>query len=185
MKLIILDRDGVINQDSDDFVKSPDEWHPISGSLEAIATLKDAGWTVAVATNQSGIARGLFSMGTLDAIHQTMHRALAEHKATIDHLVWCPHGPDDLCSCRKPKPGLYHKIANHLNCSLHNVPVVGDSLRDLDAAVEVGAQPILVKTGKGLKSLSLGGLPAQTLVYDDLQSVVSALLSGRLQVQGA
>lgn len=185
MKLIILDRDGVINTDSDDFIKSPEEWHPIPGSLEAIAALKHAGWTVAVATNQSGIARGLFSIGTLDAIHQTMHHSLAEHKATIDQIVWCPHGPDDSCSCRKPKPGLYQQIAELLNCSLLNVPVVGDSLRDLEAAVDVGAQPILVKTGKGQRSLACGRLPAHTLIFNDLQSVASALLAGQLQVQGA
>lgn len=148
MNLIILDRDGVINQDSDAFIKAPSEWIPIPGSLQAIAALNASDWTVAVATNQSGLARELFDVDMLDSIHQTMHRALAEHQAKIDYLVICPHGPRDQCDCRKPRPGLYEKVAYHFRCSLQNVPIVGDSKRDLDAAVAVGAQPILVKTDR-------------------------------------
>lgn len=177
MKLIILDRDGVINHDSDAYIKTPAEWIPIPGSLQAIADLKKAGWTVAVATNQSGIARGFFDVSALDAIHQTMHRALAKYQAEIDYLVWCPHGPTDHCECRKPKPGMYHQIASHFSCSLYNVPVIGDNKRDLDAAVAVGAQPILVQTGKEERVIAENELPAKTNVYVDLQSAVAALLS--------
>jgi D-glycero-D-manno-heptose 1,7-bisphosphate phosphatase len=177
VKLVILDRDGVINQDSDEYIKTPAEWLPIPGSLQAIASLKTAGWTVAIATNQSGLARGLFDTRALDAIHQTMHCALAKYEAEIDFLVWCPHGPYDQCECRKPKPGLYHHIAAHFCCSLYNVPVIGDSKRDLDAAVAVGAQPILVQTGKGLRAITAGQLPAATQTYADLQAAVTALLA--------
>lgn len=177
MKLIILDRDGVINQDSDSYIKTPAEWIPLPGSLEAIAALKTAGWTVAVATNQSGLARGLFDARTLEAIHQAMHCALAKYQAKIDYLVWCPHGPNDHCECRKPRPGLYQQIALHFQCSLHNIPVIGDSKRDLDAAAAVGAQPILVQTGKGQRAIAAGQLPVGTMTYVDLQTAVTALLA--------
>ena len=176
IKLVILDRDGVINHDSSAFIKNVDEWIAIQGSLEAIAALKAAGWTVAVATNQSGIARGLFDSFTLDSIHQKMQDALAVHHSVIDLVVHCPHGPDDQCDCRKPRPGLYKKIATYFGCSLLNVPVIGDSTRDLVAAVAVGAQPILVKTGKGKKSMADSKLPTGTLIYNDLQASVTALL---------
>ena len=176
MKLIILDRDGVINQDSDAYIKSPEEWIPIPGSLKAIAALKSSGYTVAVATNQSGISRGLFTNNTLTSIHQLMYCCLKEYNTTIDYLAWCPHGPDDGCECRKPKPGLYHEISSFFNCCLENVPIVGDSKRDLDAASLVGAQPILLKSGKGEKTFADGQLPANTLFYDDLLDAVTALL---------
>lgn len=175
INLVILDRDGVVNYDSSAFIKSVDEWIPIPGSLEAIAALKAAGWTVAVATNQSGLARGLLDADTLDAIHQAMNDALSLHQVAIDLLVFCPHGPDDQCDCRKPKPGLYKQIADYFGCSLRNVPVIGDSKRDLDAAVVVGAQPILVKTGKGLATISTGHLPAETQIYYDLKDAVRSL----------
>ncbi|MFP4295181.1 MAG: D-glycero-beta-D-manno-heptose 1,7-bisphosphate 7-phosphatase, partial [Halothiobacillaceae bacterium] len=158
-RLIILDRDGVINQDSDEYVKSVDEWIPLPGALEAIARLKQAGWTVAVATNQSGIAHGLFDEDALRAMHEKMARLLAELGARIDYITWCPHGPDDGCDCRKPRPGLYQQIARHFDCSLENVPVVGDSARDLEAAVAVGARPVLVLTGKGARTRSQADLP--------------------------
>lgn len=167
----------MINQDSDAFVKSPKEWIPVPGSLQAIAALKNAGWTVAVATNQSGIARGLFCLNTLASIHNLLHHSLAEHHASIDYIVYCPHGPDDHCKCRKPKPGLYKQIAKYFDCSLIDVPVVGDSIRDLEAAVAVGARPILVKTGKGQRSINSGGLPFQTTIYVDLKAAVDALLA--------
>lgn len=176
MKLIILDRDGVINQDSDAYIKSPEEWIPIPSSLNAIAALKSSGWTVAVATNQSGISRGLFTNDTLTSIHQLMYRRLKEYNTSIDYLTWCPHGPDDGCECRKPKPGLYYEIGSFFNCCLKNVPIVGDSKRDLDAASLVGAQPILLKSGKGEKTFADGQLPANTLFYDDLLDAVTALL---------
>jgi len=177
MKLIILDRDGVINHDSDHFIKSPYEWHPIPGSIEAIASLNLSGWKVAVATNQSGVARGLFDSHTLDLIHQSMYFHLEKCNAKIDYLVCCQHGPDDNCNCRKPRPGMYQQIALKFDCSLLNVPVVGDSKRDLDAASAVGAQPILVRTGKGERSIAAGGLPSETIIFADLQEAVKAILA--------
>jgi D-glycero-D-manno-heptose 1,7-bisphosphate phosphatase len=180
-KLIILDRDGVINFDSDAFIKSPDEWIPIPGSLRAIANLKVAGWTVAVATNQSGIARGLFDEQRLTAIHKKMREGLAELNADIDYLVWCPHGPSDRCACRKPKPGMYHHIAQYFDCTLMNVPVIGDSKRDLEAAVSVGARPILVTTGKGQKTLEAGKLPIGTEVFADLSSAAIAVVAAEFE----
>lgn len=178
MKLVILDRDGVINYDSDNYIKSPEEWIPIPGSLKAISVLNNFGWKVAVATNQSGLARGLFNENTLFEIHQLMRSELENQQAKLDFLVWCPHGPHDQCECRKPKPGLYNQIGKHFRCSLQNVPVIGDSTRDLNAAVSVGARPILVKTGKGLKSIAEDDLPEGTMIYEDLQTAVTALLAG-------
>ena len=168
MKLVILDRDGTINHDSDQYIKSPAEWKPIKGSLEAIARLTQAGWRVVVATNQSGIGRGLFDMATLNAIHDTMHRAVHEAGGRIDAIFFCPHARDSDCECRKPKPGMLHEIAKRLNLDLEGVPVVGDSLRDLQAAAAAGARPVLVLTGKGRKTRDAGGLPAGTVIYPDL-----------------
>ena len=176
MKLIILDRDGVINEDSDEFIKSPDEWLPIPGSIEAITLLKRKGWRVAVATNQSGISRGHLDNLTLNLIHSKMQNILSAYDAKIDFIVHCPHGPLDNCDCRKPKPGLYHQIAKHFKCSLTNVPVIGDSERDLLAALDVGAVPILVKTGKGLKTLLSISKNNKFQVYEDLHSAVLSLL---------
>ncbi len=153
MKTIILDRDGVINQDSDAFIKDPDEWVPIPGSLEAIARLCKAGCRVVVATNQSGVSRGMFSLETLTAIHQKMESAIQEHGGRLDGIYYCPHGPDDGCSCRKPEPGLLQQIGQDFGINLNNAIAVGDSLRDLQAADAVGARPILVLTGKGNKTL--------------------------------
>ena len=176
MKLIILDRDGVINQDSDNFIKTVDEFIPLPGSLEAIARLNQAGYRVTVATNQSGIARGYYDIATLNAMHDKLRRLLNNLGAGIDMIAFCPHGPDDNCDCRKPKPGMYREIANRFEISLEGVPVIGDSLRDLQAAQEVGAAPILVRTGKGERTLAKGegleGIP----VYDDLSAAVTALL---------
>lgn len=152
MKLVILDRDGVINQDSDQFIKSPDEWKPIAGSLEAIARLNQWGYRVLVATNQSGVSRGLFDMDTLNAIHEKMHKAVMQAGGRIDAVFFCPHSAEEKCDCRKPGPGLMRQIAERYNTDLTGVPTVGDSLRDLQAAVAVGAQPYLVLTGKGEKS---------------------------------
>ncbi|MEW5838897.1 MAG: D-glycero-beta-D-manno-heptose 1,7-bisphosphate 7-phosphatase [Pseudomonadota bacterium] len=176
-KLIILDRDGVINHDSDDFIKSVDEWIPLPGSLEAMARLTQAGWIVTVASNQSGLARGLFSEATLHAMHQKMHDLLAALGGRVDYLSYCPHGPDEPSACRKPMPGMYEEIAAHFGCSLQNVPVVGDSLRDLQAAVAVGARPMLVRSGKGERTLAAGALPEGTQVYADLASAVESLLA--------
>ena len=179
MKLVILDRDGVINYDSPQFIKSPDEWKPIPGSLEAIAQLNQAGFRVALATNQSGISRGLFDMATLNAIHDKMHRALGQFGGRIDALFYCPHAADDNCNCRKPKPGMLEEISRRFSEDLRGVPSVGDSLRDLQASVAVGAQPILVRTGKGEKTLETGNLPENTWVCADLAEAVQRIIYER------
>jgi len=177
MKLIILDRDGVINYGSEQFIKTPDEWKPIPGSLEAIARLTRDGWHVVVATNQSGIARGLLDMVTLNAIHAKMHKAVAAAGGRIEAVFYCPHAADMDCDCRKPKSGLLEEIAARYGCALAGVPAIGDSLRDLQAAASMGAQPILVKTGKGQKTLVAGGLPASTPVFESLAEAVDRLLA--------
>ncbi|MDQ7073448.1 MAG: D-glycero-beta-D-manno-heptose 1,7-bisphosphate 7-phosphatase [Gammaproteobacteria bacterium] len=176
MSLIILDRDGVINHDSDDFIKSPAEWEPIDGSLEAIAKLNHAGYRVVVITNQSGIARGLFDIDTLGRIHAKMRRMLTQVGGTLEAILYCPHGPDDNCDCRKPKAGNFIELAQRLRIELKGIPAIGDSLRDIQAAQTVGARPILVKTGKGEKTLKEAMLPEDIAVYDDLAAAVDALL---------
>jgi D-glycero-D-manno-heptose 1,7-bisphosphate phosphatase len=175
MKLIILDRDGVINLDSDQFIKSPEEWKPIPGSLEAIARLNQWGWRVVVASNQSGIGRGLFGMDMLNAINEKMIKSLAQVGGRLDAVFFCPHAADSTCDCRKPKPGMLHQIAERFNVSLTGVPVVGDSLRDLLAGVAVGCSPYLVLTGKGQKTRLDPALPPGTLIYPDLATVVADL----------
>jgi len=175
-KLVILDRDGVINQDSDTFIKSPDEWVPISGSLAAISRLKSAGWIIAIATNQSGLARGLLDISTLNAIHAKMRKQLADYNANVDYIAYCPHLPSDGCNCRKPNTGMYEEIASFFKCSLIDVPVIGDSARDLQAAVAVGARPILVRTGKGLLTLAGNDFPLSTCIYSNLYAAVQDLL---------
>jgi D-glycero-D-manno-heptose 1,7-bisphosphate phosphatase len=176
-KLIILDRDGVINYDSDKFIKSPDEWRPIPGSLEAISRLNHAGFRVVVATNQSGLGRGLFDMATLIAINDKMHKALAQLGGRIDAVFYCPHTADSACECRKPKPGMLIEIGNRFGVELTGVPCVGDSVRDLQAALAVEAQPILVLSGKGEKTLRDGAFPANTVIFPDLAFVAAALLA--------
>lgn len=176
MKLVILDRDGVINYDSASYIKTPDEWKPIPGSLEAIAQLSQAGYHVVVATNQSGVGRGLFEMATLNAIHDKMHRALGQFGGRIDAVFFCPHALDNGCNCRKPKPGLFEEIARRFNANLKDVPSVGDSLRDLQAAAAAGAQPILVLTGKGQKTIREDGLPPGTVIYADLAEAVETII---------
>jgi D-glycero-D-manno-heptose 1,7-bisphosphate phosphatase len=176
MSLIILDRDGVINHDSDEFIKSPVEWEPIEGSLEAIAKLNHAGYRVVVITNQSGIARGLLDIDTLSRIHSKMRRMLAQQGGKLEAILYCPHGPGEGCDCRKPLDGAFHELAHRLRIDLSNVPAVGDSLRDIQAALSVGARPILVKTGKGEKTLADPALPEGIPVYDDLAAAVDALL---------
>lgn len=179
MKLIILDRDGVINHDSDSFIKSPEEWIPLPGSLEAIARLNQAGYRVVVATNQSGVGRGFFAMATLNAIHQKMHTSAQQVGADIDAVFFCPHTQVDNCDCRKPKSGMLVEIAKRFEINLRHesVIVVGDSLRDLQAGFVLGCVPYLVLTGKGQDTLSKGGLPPGTKIYADLAEVVDALLS--------
>jgi D-glycero-D-manno-heptose 1,7-bisphosphate phosphatase len=177
MQLVILDRDGVINEDSDDYIKSPEEWQPIPGSLAAIARLHRAGWRVIVATNQSGVARGLFSIDTLMRIHEKMYRAVSDAGGLIDAVFFCPHHPDDNCLCRKPRPGLLFDIASRLRIDLSGVPLVGDSLRDLEAARAAGATPLLVRTGKGTSTLDHPGLDPAVPVFRDLAAAVDALLT--------
>ena len=177
VRLIVLDRDGVINRDSEQFIKSPDEWRPIPGSLEAIARLHHAGFRVVVATNQSGIGRGLFDMATLNAIHEKMHKALAQAGGRIDALFYCPHTADSDCECRKPKGGMLREIGLRFGVEMTGVPCVGDSVRDLEAADAVGAQPLLVLTGKGEKTLRAGNFPKNTVIFPDLAFAASALLA--------
>jgi D-glycero-D-manno-heptose 1,7-bisphosphate phosphatase len=175
MKLVILDRDGTINEDSDDFVKSPGEWRPLKGSLEAIARLTQADYRVVVATNQSGIARGLLDTRTLFAIHDALLRALAQLGGRIDAFFFCPHAPDAGCPCRKPQPGMLLEVARRFNVALDGVYMVGDSLRDLQAAAAAGARPVLVLTGKGTKTRDEGALPPGTKVFADLAAFVRHL----------
>jgi len=175
VKLVILDRDGTINYDSDQYIKSTAEWKPIPGSLQAIARLNQGGWRIVVATNQSGIARGLFDMAALNAIHAEMHRAVGLAGGRIDAIFFCPHAADSGCECRKPKPGLLREIASRMDVELAEVPMVGDSLRDLEAAAAAGAKPYLVLTGKGKKTRDAGGLPPGTQVFADLGALAARL----------
>ncbi|WP_290637603.1 D-glycero-beta-D-manno-heptose 1,7-bisphosphate 7-phosphatase [Aquisalimonas sp.] len=171
----MLDRDGVINVDSDAYIKSVDEWHPLPGSLDAIARLSRAGWVIAVCTNQSGVGRGLFTDDTVSAIHAELQRRLAALGGRVDGFFYCPHTPEADCSCRKPKPGLLTQAAAALSFPLQGTPFVGDSRRDTDAARAVGATPVLVRTGKGTRTIADGaGLPCW--IEDDLMAVVTRLL---------
>jgi D-glycero-D-manno-heptose 1,7-bisphosphate phosphatase len=176
MKLVILDRDGVINFDSDAYIKSPEEWKPIPGSLDAIARLTQAGYQVVVATNQSGVGRGLFEMATLNTIHHKMHRAAGQAGGRIDAVFFCPHAPDAGCGCRKPRAGLLDEIGRRFNMSLKDIPCIGDSQHDLEAAAAGGAQPVLVLTGNGEKTRRAGKLPPGTLVHKNLAEAVKSLV---------
>ncbi|MDH4095012.1 MAG: D-glycero-beta-D-manno-heptose 1,7-bisphosphate 7-phosphatase [Betaproteobacteria bacterium] len=175
MKLVILDRDGTINHDSDQYIKSPAEWKPLKGSVEAIARLTQAGYRVVVATNQSGIARGLFDTTTLNAIHDVMQRAVLQAGGRIDAIFFCPHASEAECECRKPRPGMLIEIGRRMNAPLAGVPVVGDALRDVQAAAAAGARPVLVLTGKGRKTRDAGGLPPGTEIYPDLAAFAAHL----------
>jgi D-glycero-D-manno-heptose 1,7-bisphosphate phosphatase len=175
-KLIVLDRDGVINYDSDDYVKSVDEWIPLPGSIEALAKLTKAGFKIAIATNQSGISRGYFSVKTLDAMHQKMMVLANEAGAKIDHIAYCPHGPDDKCDCRKPLPGLIHQIEAALNINAKGCYMVGDSLRDLQAGNAAGLIPALVLTGKGERTLAKNSGLENASIHADLNAFVVALI---------
>ena len=172
MSLIILDRDGVINEDSDAYIKSPEEWQPIPGSLSAIGRLSKAGHTIAIATNQSGVGRGLYSLATLALIHAKMLTMVNAHGGRIELVCFCPHAPDLGCACRKPKPGLFQQIGQLLQADLTHAIAIGDSMRDKEAALEVGATPIGVRTGKGA---SLQGLP----LYANLAAWVEEFLGSK------
>lgn len=178
-RLVVLDRDGVINQESPDFIRTPAEWLPIAGSLEAIARLSRAGWLVAVATNQSGVGRGIITAQNLAAIHADMTRAIEDAGGTLSGIFVCPHRPDQGCDCRKPLPGLLRQIEQRLGIPLAGRPVVGDSLRDLEAGAAVGAVPVLVRTGNGIATEGSGQLPERTWVFADLAAVVDWLLSAK------
>jgi len=175
MKLVILDRDGTINYDSEQYIKSPAEWRPIPGSLEAIGRLTQAGYRIAVATNQSGIARGLFDTATLIAIHDTLQRAAAQAGGRVDAFFFCPHAPDSTCACRKPKPGMVLEVARRFNVSLGDTYMVGDTLRDVEAAAAAGARPVLVLSGRGRETLAEGQLPPGTAVFEDLAAFAEQL----------
>jgi len=179
VSLIILDRDGVINHDSDDFIKSPAEWEPIEGSLEAIARLNHAGYSVVVITNQPGIAERALDVDTLSRIHSKMRRMLAQVGGKIESILYCPHGTDDNCECHKPEKGKYTELATRLRLDLTNVPAVGDSLQDIRAAQAAGAMPILVKSAKGELTFTQG-IPDDIAVYDNLSEAVSAILDTAL-----
>ena len=175
MKLVILDRDGTINEDSDHYIKSPAEWRPIEGSLEAIARLTQAGYRIVVATNQSGIARGLFDTATLIAIHDTLQRAAWQAGGRIDAFFFCPHAADSACKCRKPEPGMLLEVARRFNIALQNTYMVGDALRDVQAAAAAGARPVLVLTGRGRQTREAGNLPPGTAVFDSLAAFAEHL----------
>jgi D-glycero-D-manno-heptose 1,7-bisphosphate phosphatase len=181
-KLVILDRDGVINQDSDHYVKSLDEFLPYPSAIDAMARLSRAGWTVAIATNQSGIARGYYDATTLAAMHDELNRLVTAAGGRIAHIAYCPHGPDDGCDCRKPLPGLLEQIRVALGVrSLEGSWMVGDSLRDLAAGAPMGCRPVLVRTGKGERTLAehpeLAAADSDALLFDDLAAFVDWLLS--------
>ncbi|MFQ3788621.1 D-glycero-beta-D-manno-heptose 1,7-bisphosphate 7-phosphatase [Halomonas sp. A29] len=180
-RLVILDRDGVINHDSDDYIKSLAEWIPYPSSIEAIARLSRAGWTVAIATNQSGIARGYYDEVTLAAMHTELERQVGEAGGKIAHIAYCPHGPDDGCACRKPLPGLLIQIRDALELnSLEGSWMVGDSLRDLQAGEPMGCRPVLVRTGKGRRTEAKGTGLDGAILFDDLAAFVDRLLSHEL-----
>lgn len=178
MKLIVIDRDGVINHDSDAYIKSKEEWLPIDGSLDAIARLNHSGYTVVVASNQSGLARGYFDIEALSSMHRKMDEMLTKVGGQVDAVFYCPHGPDDGCACRKPKPGMLLDIGQRFNVSLKDVIFIGDSISDIKAASNANAKAVLVRTGKGVKAekiLQTDG-KSDVPVYDDLAAAVTAIL---------
>lgn len=184
-RLVIIDRDGVINEDSDAYVKSADEWRPIPGSIEAIARLSQSGYRVCVVSNQSGLARGLFTIDDLNAMHQKLHGLLDRIGGRIEAIFFCPHGPDDGCDCRKPKPGLLLSAAKRLRAELAGTPVIGDSLSDIQAARAVGARPMLVTTGKGARTLQdFADQIEPECVFPDLAAAVAYLLGGTARSNG-
>ena len=179
MKLVILDRDGTINVQSDDFIKSADEWLPLPGALEAIAQLNHAGWHVVVVSNQSGLGRGLFDVAALNAMHTKLHKQLAVVGGRIDAIFYCPHSPEEKCNCRKPLPGLFEQIGERYGVDLKQVPTVGDNLRDLQAGVAAGCEPHLVLTGKGAQhrgQVLPPEYPAGTWIHEDLAAFVRFIL---------
>lgn len=177
MKLIILDRDGVINYDSPNYIKSVEEFQFIPGSIDALVQLKQAGFTIAVATSQSGIGRGYYDIPTLNAMHAKLQNALAALGGYIDYFAICPHHPDEQCACRKPKPGLFYQVAHHFECDITGTTAIGDSERDLLAAQAAGASPIVVLTGNGEKTREKLGKDTTVPVYQDLAAAVAAIIA--------
>jgi D-glycero-D-manno-heptose 1,7-bisphosphate phosphatase len=184
MPLLVLDRDGVINEDSEDYIRGLADWHPIPGSLDAIARLSRAGFSIAVASNQSGLSRGYFSPQDLEAIHARLRREVEVRGGRINGIFYCPHLPEDACHCRKPATGLLAAIERELGGSLRDAPFIGDSLKDLQAALAFGCRPILVQTGKGENTLAAlraadAGIPEPDTipVYRDLAAAADALLA--------
>ena len=180
MKLIILDRDGTINEESADFIKTPEEWLPLPGALEAIARLNHAGWHTIIASNQSGLGRGLFDVAALNSIHAKMHKLLGALGGRMDAVFYCPHTPADNCSCRKPLPGLFQQIIERTSVEAHTIPSAGDSLRDMQAAAEAGCEPHLVLTGNAyhLRGQPLPEtFPANTVVHQDLSAFADFVIA--------
>ena len=179
MKLVILDRDGTINADSADYIKTPDEWLPLPGALQAIARLNHAGWHVVVASNQSGLGRGLFDVASLNAMHAKLHKMLAAVGGRIDAVFYCPHTPDDKCRCRKPEPGLFEQIGERYGMDLNGVPAVGDTLREMVAGTAAGCEPHLVLTGHGAQYVGHAlpdTFPPGTQVHNDLSAFADRLI---------
>ncbi len=174
--LVVLDRDGVINRESAEFIKTADEWLPLGGSLEAIAALSQAGFTVVVATNQSGVGRGLISAAALRDINCRMQQGIERAGGKLAGIFVCPHRPEDDCSCRKPKPGLLRQIEAEFGCSLKDRPVIGDSARDIEAARAIGARAILVRTGNGIETERRIRDAHSVEVYDDLAAAAGSLI---------
>lgn len=184
-RLIILDRDGVINHESDAFVKSPSEWLPIDGSIEAIAELSNAGFTVAVATNQSGIGRKLIDKPTLEAIHKKMRQAVTDAGGDLGRIVFCPHHPNENCDCRKPNPGMFNMLARQYGVPINGIPMVGDSERDIAAAKAVSGRPILVLTGNGQRTAAvLAETGEEVETYPDLQAAAKQLITSSKDSSG-
>ena len=176
---IILDRDGVINQDSTEYIKSIAEWHPIEGSINAIASLSQAGYRIFLATNQAGIARGKLTEESLEAIHHKLKNAVSTAGGKIEAIIYCPHHPDDHCACRKPKPGMLHQIATEYDVDMTSSVFIGDSVKDVEAAIAAGCQPILVRTGNGeeteltLSKLAINPPP----IFKDLAAYSASVLN--------
>lgn len=176
-RFVILDRDGVINEDSDDYVRSASQWIPIPGSIEAIAALTCAGFRIAVVSNQSGLARGLFDLGALNAMHRKLRDLTSLRGGRLEMILFCPHGPADHCGCRKPQIGLLKQVATRATLNLDGLPFIGDSLGDVRAARQAGMVPILVKTGKGKRTISAGGSDLTGVqVFDDLKAAADELI---------
>lgn len=173
-KIVILDRDGVVNKDSDGYIKSAEEWTPIPGSIEAIIRLNNAGFRVGIVSNQSGLARGLFDHEALGAMHRKLHDLLARQGGRVEMIAYCPHGPNDACDCRKPQPGLLRAIGERMGVDLRGAPLVGDSWSDMEAAMAIGMEPWMVRTGKGARYLAAAA-PKGVRVFEDLRAVADAL----------